>query len=78
MNLKFEGIFNNGLITLRELNISKKGLVSFKSSNLGKADFIYCNFAKANLEFEKSKIIEAFFSEIEFHKKATLTKFNFL
>lgn len=71
-NLKFEGIFNNGLITLRELNISKKGLVSFKSSNLGKADFIYCNFAKANLEFENSKITEAFFSETEFPKKVSV------
>jgi uncharacterized protein YjbI with pentapeptide repeats len=69
LNLKFEGIFNNGQITLRELNIPENGIISFKSSNLGKADFIYCNFAKANLEFENSKITEAFFSETEFPKK---------
>ncbi len=68
-NLKFERIFNNGLLTLRELNIPKKGLVSFKSSNLGKADFIYCDFSEASLEFENSKITEAFFSETEFPKK---------
>jgi len=69
VNLKFENVFNNGLITLRELRIPPNGLVSFKSSNLGKADFIYCNFSKAILEFENSKITEAFFSETEFPKK---------
>jgi hypothetical protein len=68
-NLNFQGVFNKGIITLRELNILKAGLVSIKSSNLGKADFIYCNFSKASLEFENSKITEAFFSETEFPKK---------
>jgi uncharacterized protein YjbI with pentapeptide repeats len=68
-NLIFESVINNGLITLRELNIPPLGMVSFKSSNLGKADFIYCNFSKATLEFENSKITEAFFSETEFPKR---------
>jgi hypothetical protein len=43
--------------------------ISFKSSNLGKTDFIYCDFSKALLEFENCKITEAFFSETEFPKK---------
>jgi len=69
VNLKFEGLYNKGLITLRELKIPLNGIVSIRSTNLGKADFIYCNFAKAGLEFENSKITEAFFSETEFPKK---------
>ncbi len=69
INLEFERVLNKGLITLRELNIPMNGIVKFKSSNLGKADFIYCNFSKATLEFENSKITEAFFSETEFPKK---------
>jgi len=68
-NLRFERMFNKGLITIKELNIPANGIVSFKSSNLGKADFIYCDFSKATLEFENSKITESFFSETEFPKK---------
>lgn len=68
-NLKFRGVFNYGQITLRELIIPENGIISFKSSNLGKTDFIYCNFSKATLEFENSKITESFFSETEFPKK---------
>ena len=68
-NLKFDSVYNNGIITLRELSIPPEGIVSFRSSNLGKADFIYCNFSKATLEFENSKITEAFFSETEFPEK---------
>ncbi len=72
LNLTFERLYNKGLITLRELKIPKQGIVSFKSTNLGKADFIYCNFAKAGLEFENSKITEAFFSETEFPKRVVV------
>lgn len=78
LNFKFENLYNNGLITLRELNIPPEGIISFKSTNLGKADFIYCNFEKAALEFENSKITEAFFSETEFPKKVLVDgKVNF-
>ena len=64
--LQFERVINNGLISMKELNIPIDGLIAFKSSNLGKADFIYCDFSKAILDFENSKITEAFFSETEF------------
>jgi uncharacterized protein YjbI with pentapeptide repeats len=66
--LRFEKVFNNGLITLRELRIPDGGMVAFRSSNLGKADFIYCKFSKAILEFENSKITEVFLSESDFPK----------
>ncbi|HYF29652.1 MAG TPA: hypothetical protein VD993_00885 [Chitinophagaceae bacterium] len=71
-NLRFEKVFNNGLLTLRELSVLYGGLVSIKSSNLGKTDFIYCNFSKAVLEFENSKVTEAFFSETEFPKRVLI------
>lgn len=73
-NLKFERLYNYGLITLRELATSLNGLVSFRSCNIGKADFIYCNFSKAILEFENSKITEAFFSETEFPKRVLVER----
>ena len=76
--LKFDGLYNYGLITLRELNIPKKGLVSFKSSNLGNADFINWNFSNANFEFENSKITQAFLSDSEFPKKVVVNgKINY-
>jgi uncharacterized protein YjbI with pentapeptide repeats len=78
LNFKFENLYNKGLITLRELKIPPEGVISFKSTNLGKADFIYCNFEKAALEFQNSKITEAFFSETEFPKKVLVNgKINF-
>lgn len=67
-NIFFQKMYNNGLITLRELKISNGGIVSVKSSNLGKTDFINCDFSKGQLEFENSKITEAFFSETDFPK----------
>ncbi len=66
--LHFDKLFNEGIITLRELKIQQGGLLAINSSNLGRTDFILCDFSKATLEFENSKIIEAFFSETDFPK----------
>lgn len=66
--LRFDKFFNSGSATLRELKILKEGVVSIQSSNLGKIDFINCNFRDAELEFENSKITEAFLSETDFPK----------
>jgi uncharacterized protein YjbI with pentapeptide repeats len=68
-DLNFAGLYNNGLIALRELITAPEGKISFRSSNLGRTDFIYCDFSKAALEFENCKITEAFFSETEFPKR---------
>jgi hypothetical protein len=70
--LRFDNIYNNGLMTLRELSTPLNGVVSFKSSNLGKTDFIYCDFSKGMLEFENCKVTEAFFSDTEFPKKVVI------
>jgi hypothetical protein len=72
INLKFNKLYNNGIISLKELTIPSRGLLSFKSSTLGKTDFINCNFSNAVLEFQNNKITEAFFSETEFPKKVTV------
>lgn len=65
-------VYNNGLLTFRQLTIPEKGKVSIKSSNLGKTDFINCEFSKATLEFENNKIAELFFSQTDFPKKVEL------
>lgn len=67
--LVFKEVINSGFITLREVSIPGNGSILFESSNLGKMDFIYCNFSEAKMHFENSKITEAFFSETEFPKR---------
>lgn len=66
-NLKFTNVINNGLFTFRE--VSTNNIISFKSSNLGKTDFINCNFSKAKLDFENSKMTDLFLAETEFPRK---------
>jgi len=65
-NLEFEKVFNKGSITLRDIRIADHGTVSFRSSNLGKTDFILCDFTRAKLIFENSKLTESFFAESSF------------
>lgn len=71
-SLEFLNLYNKGIISLRKLEVPLGGLVSFKATNLGKADFIYCDFSEAELEFENSKITEAFLSETEFPKRVSV------
>lgn len=71
-NLDIRNLYNNGRITLSEITIANDGILSFKSSNLGKTDFIKCDFSQAILEFENCKIAEAFFSETDFPKRSVV------
>jgi len=64
--LYFDKLYNEGIITLRELTIQSNGLLIINSSGLGRTDFIRCDFSKASLEFENSKIVDAFFSLTDF------------
>ncbi len=73
-NLLFEKIYNEGLITLRELDMSTDCILTIKSSNLGRTDFILCDFSKAILEFENSKMSEVFLSETDFPLKVRTNK----
>ncbi|HEX2848316.1 MAG TPA: hypothetical protein VHN59_17365 [Chitinophagaceae bacterium] len=67
-NFAFEKVTNSGQISLREID-SDGGKFKIESSNLGKTDFIFCDFSKTVLEFENSKLTEAFLSESDFPKK---------
>jgi hypothetical protein len=66
ISLKIEEVYNNGLFTLKGINIPLNGKLSILSSNIGKTDFIRCDFSEAILEFDNSKIIESFFAETDF------------
>jgi hypothetical protein len=59
-------INNEGQMSFREIQLAQDGIIEIKSSNLGKSDFILCDFAKAKLEFQSSKMTEIFVSETEF------------
>ncbi len=71
-SIKFFKIKNHGLISLRELTIAEGGLLSLISCTLGKFDFLKCDFSKAKLEFQNSKLVDAFVTETEFPKKILL------
>jgi hypothetical protein len=64
--LHFDKIYNEGIITLKEINIQENGVLSIHSSSIGRTDFILCDFSKAILEFENSKIADSFLSETDF------------
>jgi hypothetical protein len=66
----FDNILNEGQFSLRGVNIAAGGKIRVISSNIGKMDFILCNFKSAQLEFENSKMTEVFVSETEFPKRA--------
>ena len=71
-NFIFQEIYNSGIISLRDLIVPAGGKISIRSSNLGKTDFILCNFTLAILEFENSKITEVFIAETDFPKRVLL------
>lgn len=66
--LYFKSVINLGSISLREIK-SQTMLLAIQSSNLGKTDFILCDFSKAKLEFENTKMTEVFLSESDFPKE---------
>lgn len=71
-NLLFDEIYNKGLITLRNLGKSYENpnlTIGITSSNLGKTDFILCDFSNSKFVFENSKIAEVFLSETDFPKE---------
>jgi hypothetical protein len=74
--LNFQNVFNEqGLLSLNEISISKKGTLEIKSSNLGKADFLGCDFSMARFDFKNSKIAEIFSSATTFPRRpATKTR----
>lgn len=77
--LSFENVQNEAGITLTQIGLSPGGLLSIKASNLGRTDFINCDFDNAVLDFENSKLTNVFLAETKFPKKVTTNgKINFL
>lgn len=69
--LLFDKVFNEGRATYRGVKIPAGGKLAILSSALGKSDFIRCDFSKAILEFQNSKVSELFLSLTDFPKVVT-------
>lgn len=67
--LIFSDVFNEGLLSLKEVIIPSSGALEIRSSNLGKTDFILCDFQNASLSFENSRLTDIFVAETEFPDK---------
>ena len=72
--LIFWRVINEGLFSLRGLVIPVGGSISILSSNLGKTEFIHCDFSKATLEFEHGRLTETFLAETDFPREVVLRK----
>lgn len=69
--LIFVEVYNKGIITLRELKNTYQNdqkFIVIRSSNLGRTDFINCDFLNDIFEFNNSKISEIFVTETDFPK----------
>lgn len=73
-SLIFDEIINLGLITLRNIKAEKKSSLELKSSDFGKANFIFCDFKQSILKFENSKITELFLAETDFPLRVSINK----
>jgi len=69
--LLFDEVYNEERLTCRGVSVPEGGKIVLLSSNLSKADFISCDFSKAVLEFQNSKITEVFLSETDFPQTVT-------
>jgi len=72
--LLFWRFINEGLISLRSLTIPEGGTLGIHSSNLGRTEFITCDFSQATLEFENSRLTEVFVAETDFPVRVVLRK----
>jgi len=64
--LVFRDVRNNGLVALQQVTIPPSGLLQVTASNLGKTDFILCEFTGARFDFVNSKLLEAFMARTNF------------
>lgn len=67
--LYFDNITNLGKILLKNITADRSSIIRIISSDLGKSDFILCNFSKGTLEFINSKLTEVFLAETDFPKR---------
>ncbi len=60
LKLEFSKVFNEGLFTIRDLKKLNNTILVIESSNMGKTDFVKCDFSKSEIEFNNSKITDIF------------------
>jgi uncharacterized protein YjbI with pentapeptide repeats len=70
--IRFQKVYNKGEIFLRGIHVKPSSQLGIFSSDLGKTDFINCDFSKAVFEFENSKMTDVFLSETDFPLTARL------
>lgn len=68
-HLNFDSIRNSGSIRLLHIVSPGSSTLSILNSDLGKTDFIRCNFDKAVFHFTNSKIAESFLAETDFPRR---------
>jgi uncharacterized protein YjbI with pentapeptide repeats len=77
-HLSFIDLKNNGTNKFIEIQIPQTGRLSMVNSDLGKTNFLRCNFQNCDFEFENSKVPEIFLAETDFPKKVYIgTKLNY-
>lgn len=67
--LQFDSMKNSGSLRLLHIVSPSSSELSILNSDLGKTDFIRCNFDKAVFHFTNSKIAESFLAETDFPKR---------
>jgi uncharacterized protein YjbI with pentapeptide repeats len=72
--LRFKGLVNEGYISLRDVTVPIEGILGMSSANMGKTDFIKCDFSSATLEFENARIMDIFLAQTDFPKKVVVGK----
>lgn len=70
--LHFTRLFNEGYISLRNVTVPKDGILGLSSANIGKTEFINCDFSEATLEYENARIMDIFLAQTDFPKEVKL------
>lgn len=63
-----EVVVQSTLVKIEEVDLEKGGLLKIVSSDLGKTNFIKCNFSRAKCFFKNGKLQEIFLAETDFPK----------
>jgi hypothetical protein len=69
--LTFRDLRNRGHMAFHQVDISAGGSLTMKASDLGKTDFILCEFGRGSFEFQNAKLLDAFMAETNFPRHIT-------
>jgi hypothetical protein len=71
-HIRFQYVINITTISFQGITMPPDGSLSILDSNMGKTEFINCNFEHATLEFQNSRITDFFIAGSELPKKVVL------